>query len=857
MPQSQSFGLYESTPRGRQDIGEIYANLGIYVDAERLNFEHRRAYANKDIRLSLNRLAAAQEQKYALHMRIVDTFLSAWGVRRRQNPVVVSRSQQLLAFAWLALGAEVGMIRAVALRRGRGANRVLCADRSAGFCLILHEHWDHHRYMFAYLQQLLVGDVLGAEDEADLCAALSRMLNLITTADFKAEDVIELLNCAERRIPADTPASDRSDVLPFELAQLLCSQISNNSATLFLPQIGYGALVFADVAHRKCEGEESSIYSYRYLTIKMLIAGLSAKVASRYVEGATYAPLLKEAIVACTVGSNELGLKLLQNFGSVAADQAEMALVVESRILYDDAFAGLRSQLLADNMVEMTALLPSNLLSPSDSLCLIKLQKGRKPKASIRLIDARSCVIDLPLQKNSQLDLTAIYRLLNSEESELLSVVSIDDIKAHNVSLIQETYRPVRTPFAEAEVTDVLSSIIKIRNAYLPSESVVEYIKAANLPESPFASVCASKSEEPVDCLKLTCPAILIPRQGHLNAHFVEASDEEPLFIADDIFVGILRGPEFEPDFVAMEIAKSTLPQLEATDLYSESAVLALQVRKLPFDEQERLCMEAKSVYINMSGETDRLKEEIARMKHIYFLEISNIVHDMSHVSESINSSAAMLREQLPDASQECREFVLERYRSIKQALTRLSTNMDILSKEDLFSKCSRLNLVKVIQEILPLMNTDGTRYQIRPVRIDSNSLVQAGLIPASQADSEQTPALYAMISKNQMFQLVENIFNNARKHGFSDGRDDYYIQITIGAVNGMYQIDFTNNGAPFPTGLTREKYIARGVSEGERHGNGLGGNIVFRVVEYFNGDIDILSDSQEVTIRVLIPIAE
>ena len=117
-------------------------------------------------------------------------------------------------------------------------------------------------------------------------------------------------------------------------------------------------------------------------------------------------------------------------------------------------------------------------------------------------------------------------------------------------------------------------------------------------------------------------------------------------------------------------------------------------------------------------------------------------------------------------------------------------------------------------------------------------------------------------MAKDDLQRLCDNIFSNAIKHGFTDPkRKDYsiWVKLTVDEEKDMFQIDFTNNGTPFPKGLDKIRYGLRGEKGGITAGTGEGGYIVRSIVEHYGGDYDLLTqkdlDSIWSTVRIYLPI--
>lgn len=92
-------------------------------------------------------------------------------------------------------------------------------------------------------------------------------------------------------------------------------------------------------------------------------------------------------------------------------------------------------------------------------------------------------------------------------------------------------------------------------------------------------------------------------------------------------------------------------------------------------------------------------------------------------------------------------------------------------------------------------------------------------------------------ISHEDFNDLLEQIFYNAVRHGFTDNsRDDYEILITISETDeGYCRIDIANNGNPISE-RGRKEYFIKGSFAGETGNTGMGGARVFEICEGTNG---------------------
>lgn len=94
-------------------------------------------------------------------------------------------------------------------------------------------------------------------------------------------------------------------------------------------------------------------------------------------------------------------------------------------------------------------------------------------------------------------------------------------------------------------------------------------------------------------------------------------------------------------------------------------------------------------------------------------------------------------------------------------------------------------------------------------------------------------------IPHNSFVELLDNIFSNAVRHGFTDEkREDYEICVILSETNDGYcKIDIANNGNPISE-RGRKEYFVRGSFAGETGNTGLGGARVFEICEDANGKV-------------------
>ena len=119
-----------------------------------------------------------------------------------------------------------------------------------------------------------------------------------------------------------------------------------------------------------------------------------------------------------------------------------------------------------------------------------------------------------------------------------------------------------------------------------------------------------------------------------------------------------------------------------------------------------------------------------------------------------------------------------------------------------------------------------------------------------------KVPLLY--IAPNDMQRAVNNIIDNARKHGFTGSEtknNKIEVRLSIDTEQNMFVIDFRNNGEPLPEGMNKMRYGIKGEKAGKTAGSGIGGSYIKKFAEHYGGNYDIFMEDGWTVVRIYLPI--
>lgn len=292
--------------------------------------------------------------------------------------------------------------------------------------------------------------------------------------------------------------------------------------------------------------------------------------------------------------------------------------------------------------------------------------------------------------------------------------------------------------------------------------------------------------------------------------------------------------------------------------------------KRTVLDEIERLYKEQEAYKAQ--------EEELAVMKTDYITEVRMRKHDMRPHLRQLASSEKLMMHYIDNTKdmESLKKNIRHELERSHTALTGLSNIVDHLSDEEKYGTPELLNIDNLLAAI-EIEHDDSAGFAIEYDCDKETFRKQGFLIPNIseewqiakdkgldivkfiQAKSKEEIPLFINIAPVDFQRIVENIIENARKHGFTDTkRTDYYIGIdlTMDSKRDMYQIDFSNNGNPLPEGMDKNRFGVRGEKAGLTGESGNGGYIIKSIVSHYGGDYDIFTEKGITTIRIFLPIA-
>lgn len=535
------------------------------------------------------------------------------------------------------------------------------------------------------------------------------------------------------------------------------------------------------------------------------------------------------------------------------------------------------------HMIDAIILLPKGMLSyTSLPLACVILKKHPQQENAIRFIDA-SNMYD-KTDGNILLDIEKVVAAYHTDQPKVSASISYDDIIENDYTwdLTQYLQRE------ELEIPEGHKAVVMEEIAQIPSctkgteadegkllrvtDLSNDWTKPYILPES------ISDSDNVKGCAKLEQTAIVVSLVRDLKPSIIKASKDAPVWLAKNV-LAIIPKMDIDIEYLCMVLSKAKIGGTGIIPHISKNKIMKYKLA-LPEDisTQKTLYKEACQQEVMAKAKETGLLDVIDKMKTDYINEVRSRKHDMMPHLRQMSSARKNLEYYINHKdSMSDEDFVQgmkEEIANQKTAIDSLTTILKIFSRESQFGIPEIINIDKFLVENYP----DGHNYQSE-IEPDFQALANYGFtIPDTllsinmngnknwQEYLKEVPdyveGINVFMAKDDLQRLCDNIFSNAVKHGFTDPkREDYsiWVKLTVDEEKDMFQIDFTNNGTPFPKGLDKIRYGLRGEKGGITAGTGEGGYIVRSIVEHYGGDYDLLTqkdqDSIWSTVRIYLPI--
>ena len=544
-------------------------------------------------------------------------------------------------------------------------------------------------------------------------------------------------------------------------------------------------------------------------------------------------------------------------------ENGKAAILLSNGSLSSRVESQMRKNIIDADLVEAIITLPSQLFSNTSipaSIWLLSKDKVRKEE--VLFIDAsdlgeKKNRVQRELTKNNIDEIASQFRfwqennLTFSNKIGFSNSVGISEIAQNDYLLAPSRY----VGFKSQLVVDLnnakpLSEVLKFDRP-TKLQSNIKYKKASvkdlsNTPDSyildvdilPYVGIKQNFKSLNNDVLLLSRigPNIKPTFHGVSRSNIAYPSNYVLAFKVDEskVLLDYLVA-ELHKDYVKSQIESystgAAMPIISRKDLENIKIVIPELI-----SEQKEIFDREREVRFKSFAKDLGFEKEIAKLKDSQMKDLGSKKHNIMQHLNNVKSSADVLTKMMEvnngvlkaDEVIDPRRGVTveKRFLRLQESLEKVIYYVDNITNELKYDKAELINPISFIKEC----KERGIQNESYVVEI----IVEKG--------SFQNREPLISISKNDFEEIYNNIIENAMIHGFIDANKSYIFRITISFVDGFLEINFENNGKPFPKGIS-EKYDVKGEKAGETGASGIGLWKVAEIVKHFGCKLEVFDE--------------
>lgn len=530
----------------------------------------------------------------------------------------------------------------------------------------------------------------------------------------------------------------------------------------------------------------------------------------------------------------------------------KMIVIVSQGFLSNGAGDQKTRELLVDSgYLESVISLPAGIFQGTGiKTCILVINEAHSPQDKVRFINAETFYRSSTKKKVlNDYKLSGIYA--DIIENEFSWFVDNDKIRENDFNLIGDRYRfesiegvrlgEIIKPYTgfEAQIEEQ-GLIVKIRD--LSNDSIDAVLNLSFLREELILKPRFKRIEE--SCL------LIATRWKSLKPTYFQF-EGTPIYISNDIEAFIIDNSKAKTSYLINELnADYVQKQLKG---YST----AMSVPSIGKSDLLKIIVKLPSID-KQAGKAEALIELAEKMKFI-INERDELVHDnaLSRYDEfaSLKHTLGTPRQNILDWADNLLDFFLKKDNNIKsishefksfygldipEALKEIKKDIghmtEILERGEkgLILEDYPLSLVslKYLNQFIIEISNNGFNYSLEKEILPNLELSERGI------DCNMT----------LLKVLLDNILNNANKHGFDQKLQSNQVVIELIDQGENLLLRIRNNGKPFPKNFSKEKFTAKFSTANPNNGTGLGGYDINRIAAYFgNPDWELLIDDKEI----------
>jgi type I restriction enzyme M protein len=564
----------------------------------------------------------------------------------------------------------------------------------------------------------------------------------------------------------------------------------------------------------------------------------------------------------------------IRNSLRTLSENGKAVLLVSNAFLFRTSNYDLRKYLVENDLLDFVIGFPGSILPhTSVPITILGINLSKAHKGKIHFINAEDLVIKE--KRKTFIKVEEVLKYLNDQgDSEITRLVEINEIRdeGYNLSVNRYIYEEITGGVPLGELLTIYSGRREkgnksgkyIRIGELNSNPDIPTINTTRLDN---ATIDLNQLEVS-DCIPDTAVRakgkllLISKRFQDLKPCFVEIPEEETVYISNDVAAFTYNEDYVDPFYLILILhEKYVKKQIDryrqgiAMPYISKTDFLKVKVKLPSLLEQGYIVNGTNQHNFVRIYEENELEKKIAELKKQAYADFSYFNHSLGKYMNSLSSGITVLEKFLKKKEGEIID--LDIFISEKQKVSLSEHIENIREKANLASK-------------MIFSFKDGSQFEEPSQEEDFTQLLQRNIkrvMSSSSYDLKwgidifdfiivdekgEHSCVIPMIKANDdtFSRLLIEITDNIKNHGFKDRnnniiRVEAYMKYDQNERNVFLEI--ANNGWPLNKGFGKDQLVERGYKSPDSKGSGMGGTIIRKIVDSMKGELDIVSDENEI----------
>lgn len=526
--------------------------------------------------------------------------------------------------------------------------------------------------------------------------------------------------------------------------------------------------------------------------------------------------------------------------------------------------AQIRKNLIEADLIESIISLPSQLLTnTSISVSIWLLNKNKLRKKEVLFLDATHLGIKSSNKTQKTLNSESISKIVQVLEGfrnnnfiqgriNFYSIKSLEDIRKQEYQLNPLRYVTLQDYIGiDLSETVLLANLIEyIKPLQLDATDSIKGVSIKDLSSSPDNYLLdvsvIEKGNFPKNYKLLRDNSLLLARLGNkIKPTFFTSDNGKIGYAANSIFAYKVDDKKVNLDYLIAELHKDyVLKQLNsfrggsAIQNINKSAIENVRI-KLPEPKfQKEIVEKERESRFQSAAKNLGFEKEIEKLKKAQMKDLGSKKHNIMQHLNNVKASSDVLATMMDlnngvlkaDTIIDPKRGVTveKRFQRLQESLSKVIYYVDNITNELKYEAAEIIDPIKFIKECKE--------------RGLQNDLFTIEVIVESDTFQGQKP--FISISKNDFEEIYNNILENAMNHGFVDNTKSYIFRISIAYIDNFLEVNFINNGKPFPKGMA-EKFDVKGEKAGVTAGTGIGLWKVAEIAKHFDCKLEVLDEPE------------